>query len=481
MCAAVEIFAERPNVLFIAVDDLRPELGCYGSRAITPNIDKLAASGMRFDRAYCNQAVCGASRTSLMTGLYPEYTNERSYHVKDWRKRWAHVVTLNQHFTQNGYTTVGLGKVYHGRIKSDEVDVDHWTTWIVSEEGQYYADPRSKESIRETSSLVPGKSVIRYGSATEAADVPDEAYYDGSLALEGARQLKRIASEKAPFFLAVGFAKPHLPFNAPQKYWDLYKRDSFSMPLNIGIPPEYPEWAANVYACELRGYSDIPPANDGPASIFSDDLNLRLIHGYFASVSYVDRNIGVLLDALEDSGMANNTIVVLWGDHGFKLGEHSSWCKHTNFEIDTRVPLIIRDPRVNTANRSTEALVEFIDLYPTLSEMCGLLTPPHLQGRSFAPLFEDPSLQHRNSAYSSYPHTTSDSKKKVIGHSIRTSRYRYTEWWEVGTDQVINQILTDLIVDPGETTNLLPDQAELARDISDELRKRVAQARIANL
>jgi len=414
-----------------------------------------------------------------MTGLYPEFTGERTYHVTGWRDRWQHVITLNQHFSANNYTTIGLGKVYHGSA-GPGVDPDNWGDWI-EVKGQLYADPSSLENMRERKSSKPGQKTTKRGPSTEAADVTDDEYRDGQVAAEGARQIKKLAAAGKPFFLAVGFVKPHLPFNAPTRYWELYQRDSFLMPDNLELPPGYPEWAANRSAGELRAYSDIPLFSEGPASIFPDALNRRLIHGYHACVSYLDRNIGVLLDTLEASGAADNTIVVLWGDHGWKLGDHHSWCKHTNFEVDTRVPLIVRHPKLKGAKGSTMALVEYVDLYPTLSELCGLKAPNHLQGRSFVPVLEKPSKAHREFAYSSYPHTARDPKRSVVGHSIRNQQYRYTEWWEKGSDKLVKRVLTDLTADPGETTNVLSAKKKLADQLSGVVRKRVLEARSANL
>ncbi len=471
-CVLSAVFADetrltttRPNVLFIAVDDLRPELGCFGARALTPNIDRLAASGLQFDRAYCNQAVCGASRLSLMTGLYPEFTGERTFHVTDWRKRWADVVTLNQHFKAGGYTTIGLGKIYHGSSGAG-VDPENWTEWVTVR-GQEYGDPASRKAMRVSN----GK---RRGPSTEAADVPDDNHADGNRAAVGAARIRQLAKTDKPFFLAVGFTKPHLPFVAPQKYWDLYQRESFSLPQNLGFPPGYPSYARNVSAGELRAYSDIPL--EGTPADFPQSLNKRLIHGYHACVSYMDRNVGVLLEALKNSGAAKNTIVVFWADHGWKLGDHTSWCKHTNFECDARVPLIIHHPAMSSAKGNSQSLVELIDLYPTLSELCGLETPSHVQGKSLVPVLSDPSASHRDSAYSSYAHGRGKGKTGVTGHSIRTTEHRYTEWWEKGTDKPVDSILTNIQSDPGETTAVTDDE-ELREQLSATLKKRVLAAR----
>ena len=249
------------------------------------------------------------------------------------------------------------------------------------------------------------------------------------------------------------------------------------MPSNLGVPPGYPTYASNSRPGELRHYSDVPPASDGgntpiPAE-FPDAMNRRLLHGYHACVSYTDRNVGRLLDALERTGEADRTIIVLWGDHGWKLGDHHSWCKHTNFECDTRVPLVVATPQLAQAQGVSDALVELIDLYPTLAELCGLEAPAHLQGRSLVPVLEDPLSPHRDFAYSSYPHDGN----RIIGHSIRNQRYRYTEWWDAETDEVLDRVLTDLIADPGETTNALPDQASTGDRLSERLHEIVHSVR----
>lgn len=469
--AATALFAEKPpNVLFIAVDDLRPELGAYGSRAITPNIDRLTASGLRFDRAYCNQAVCGASRLALMTSLYPEYTDERSHHTRDWRDRHPDVVTLNQHFKENGYTTIGVGKIYHAW---DGLDTDfyNWDKWV-GVQGFKYVNPETLIKARAMAKA-NGKPFDR-GPTTEIGTVENAAYlyYDGFRAGEGVRQLQTLSESEDPFFLAVGFSQPHLPFVAPKEFWDLYDRESFSMPENLGVPPGYPEYARNAKPGEMRSYADVPLGQD--PKTFSDEMNKRLIHGYHASVSYMDWNVGRLLDALEASGKADNTIVILWGDHGWKLGEHYSWCKHTNFEIDTRVPLIIHHPHMRKAKGSSEALVEYVDIYPTLAELCGLEAPSHVQGKSFAQVLENPKKKHRKYAYSSYPRRPNDD---IVGHSIRSERYRYTEWWDAETDELLEAIATDLTADPGETTNLLPDAKKLQSKLSKDLKAIVHNAR----
>ena len=445
--------ADRPNILFIAVDDLRPELGCYGVDVKTPHIDKLAASGVRFDRAYCQQAVCGASRLSLMGGLYPTKTSEQTFHVDGWRKRHPDLITLNQHLRSQGYRTVGSGKIYHG-CGGDGVDPNNWDEWIQLK-APNYALPESEQARKDNNAAHPNNKGTSYrGPTTENAPVEDDFSIDGKRARDSAKKLGELAAGEQPFFFAVGFIKPHLPFVAPKKYWDIYQRDDFSMPDNLGVPPGYPDYARNATAGEMRRYSDYE--GKSPKD-FSDDLNRRLLHGYAACVSYTDANVGILLDALEASGAADNTIVVFWGDHGWKLGDHHSWCKHTNFECDARVPLIVRSPNAKTETHNSDALVELIDLYPTLCELTGVPTPEHCQGKSFANMLAAPSSDHRDSAYSSYPHG------KMIGHSVRFGSYRYTEWFDHKTGKPSADsppgVLTDLVADPGEITNVADESA----------------------
>ena len=459
----------RPNVLFIAIDDLRPELGTYGTDVITPNIDRLAASGVRFDQAYCQQAVCGASRLSLMSGLYPIRTGEQTFHVSGWRDRHPNVLTMNQHFGQQGYSTIGLGKIYHGH-SGRGVDLKNWGRWV-DISAAHYAKPENLETLArvQAEGKVGDEKDPAKGPLTESADVHDDTYMDGKRAAEATRILENLASDQQqPFFLAVGFAKPHLPFVAPQKYWDLYERADFKMPPNQSIPKGYPEHAANLMAHEMHKYSDFE--GESPAD-FSDDLNLRLLHGYAATTSYADACVGRVLDTLEQTGLAENTIVVLWGDHGWKLGDHGSWTKHTNFECDARTPLIIRDPRISETEPSPR-LVELIDLYPTLCDLAGIPVPGHCQGRSFRTLLTEPESGHRYDAYSSYP------AYKMLGHSLRFGNYRYTEWRD-DAEEVKARVLTNLKKDPGEVTNLVddPKHAEAVARAEERLSLRINLAR----
>lgn len=479
-------FAQQPNVLLIAIDDLRPELPCYGVAGLhTPAFDRLAAAGLRFDRAYCQQSVCGASRLSIMGGLYPTHTREQSYHVRDWRKRNPDLLTINQHFHSIGFKTVGVGKVYHSPGGPD-ADQQHWDEWAFVRP-TVYADPANLQMARTFSVHDPK---THRGALTESLDIADDRYADGMRAAKAVQMIADLAESRERFFMAVGFSKPHLPFVAPKRYWDLYDRDSFAMPGNVGIPPSYPEYAANLTAWELKFYHDFE--GNRPTD-FSDELNRRLLHGYAACTSYVDACLGRVLDALDRTGLADNTIVVLWGDHGFKLGDHSSWSKHTNLECDLRVPLLIHVPG-KPGGRKTESLVELIDLYPTLCELTGVAVPDHCQGRSFAALIEQPDAGHRGSAYSSYPAEPGVTEKAAsgmidappqrtpvmgMGHSIRFDNYRYTEWRRRPNESPTAAVLTDLAADPGETSNVVgrPEHAEALSRARVLLDQRITSAR----
>ncbi|MGD8240268.1 MAG: sulfatase, partial [Armatimonadota bacterium] len=341
----------KPNVLFFPIDDLRPQLGCYGHEAIeSPSIDRLAAEGIRFERAYCQQAVCAPSRISLLSGcrldtvgIYDLNTPLHSKHPE--------IVTMPQHFRKHGYHTVSLGKVYHH--KND--DPDGWSARPWGPSGDWaggwraYRDPesvrisnaREAEARRKWEEARKGGRNVRRpkapgGPAFEGPDVADNAYPDGLVAERAVEELRRLKGK--PFFLAAGFVKPHLPFNAPKQYWDLYDPGDIRLPENTDDPLDAPELALTNWG-ELRAYAGIP--KQGPVD---DETARQLIHGYYACVSYVDAQVGRVMDELERLGLRDSTVIILWGDHGWKLGEYSAWCKHTNFELDTRGPMILSVP-----------------------------------------------------------------------------------------------------------------------------------------
>jgi arylsulfatase A-like enzyme len=432
-------------VLFIAVDDLRPQLGCYGrSQVISPCIDRLAREGTVFDRAYCQVPVCGASRASLLTGLRP--TRRRFLNYKTWAKEDAPgVITLPQQFRLHGTTTFSLGKVFHHANDAP----GSWSepAWRPRTKLGNWRDYVTPENVKVAG---PGDGK---GPPYEIADVPDDAYLDGKIAVRAIEDLERLKKAGKPFFLAVGFLKPHLPFNAPKRYWDLYDPSGVRLPSNYHPPRDAPKQALHNWG-ELRGYTQVPPRGPLP-----DEMALTLIRGYHACVSYTDRQIGRVLDALERLGLADETIVVLWGDHGWNLGEHTLWCKHCNFDTALRVPLILKVPGFPAGQR-TRALVEFVDLYPTLCELCGIDLPAHLEGTSLVPLLEDPQRPWKTAVFSRW----------IDGDSIRTDRFLYTEWRGREGD-VVARMLYDHREDPEENVNIAagPEQADRVRDLSRRL------------
>lgn len=415
----------RPNVLFIAVDDLRPQLACYGRTQMhTPNIDRLAAGGVQFNRAYCMVPTCGASRASLMTGIRP--SRRRFVNYLTWAERdAAGVTTLNTHFKNHGYYTVSNGKIFH----HPEDNAIGWSepAWRPKNVLAYH--------LPENQAL-QSKNPRGRGPAYESADVPDETYADGQLAKKAIQDLRRLKDREEPFFLAVGFFKPHLPFIAPQKYWDLYDPAEIALPETYHRPQNAPDEAIHKWG-ELRAYTGIP--KQGP---LTDETARKLIHGYYACVSYTDAQIGKLLDELDRLGLSENTIVILWGDHGWNLGEHTLWCKHCCFETSMHAPLIVKAPGVS-GGRKTDGLTEYIDVYPSLCELAGLPQPDHLQGRSFVPLMHDPDREWKAAAIGRFRN----------GDTIRTDRYRFTEYTNPA-GRLLSRMLYDHGTDPAEDVNI---------------------------
>jgi iduronate 2-sulfatase len=479
----------KPNVLFIAVDDLRPELGCYGRDYIkSPNIDRLAARGMVFERAYCQQAVCSPSRSSLLTGTRPDTT--KVWDLKThFRKALPDVVTLPQNFKNHGYFVQGMGKIYHGGLNDRPSWSVPWqnpkaVTYALPENaalnsGKPESDPDGNQGSGSGTALssysLPGSAgsnqvstagasravnlvagdidPARYhsrGPAYECADVPDNTYTDGKVADLAVKTLREISQRPEPFFLAVGFIKPHLPFVSPKKYWDLYDETKIELAPNPFPPKNAPDYAI-LSIGELRLYHDVP------LSHVPDDLARRLKHGYYAGVSYIDAQVGKVLDELDRLGLSRNTIVILWGDHGWKLGEHDAWAKHSNCENDANAPLIVSVPGMKNASARTGALVEFVDIYPTLSELAGLPLPKYLEGTSFKPLLDNPKLPWKTAAFSQYPRTQ---RGGLMGYSMRTDRYRFTVWVDRNDCTKVDAVeLYDHQKDQQENTNIATDPA----------------------
>jgi iduronate 2-sulfatase len=432
--------AKKPNVLFIAVDDLRPEINASGSKLIkTPNLDRIAARGTTFDRAYCQQAVCSPSRSSLMTGRRPDATRVWDLETH-FRKALPDAITVAQHFKNHGYYSQSMGKIFHGGFD----DAPSW-----SEPSQYpkatpYASPEALKMIADPANI--DKKGRARGPAVESADVPDDTFIDGKVARLAVATLAKLKQKEQPFFLAVGMAKPHLPFVAPKKYWDLYNPNDIYVPAYQKLPAGAPEFVGHNNS-ELKSYADIP--NEGAI----DDATARhLRHGYYAAISYMDAQVGLILDALEKEGLVENTIIVLWGDHGWQLGEHGLWHKHTNFELAARAPLLISMPGQKAAGRKSASLAEFIDIYPTLADACGLPKPKDVDGVSLRPILDDADAKVRPVAISQYPR--SDAGKTLMGYSIRDDRWRLVLWRDRKDNSIHATELYDEANDPHETVNV---------------------------
>ncbi len=471
----------RPNVLMIAIDDLRPMLGCYGdATVISPHIDALAARGMRFDRAYCQLAKCGPSRLSILTGLRPDSIGVSGHRDEDLRAfRDAHpdLVSLPRWFRQHGYETRGFGKVYH----------DGWDDprdW--SEPAEPGRDGEMLEIVDE-SAIAGVPFAERAGVPTiiadrldcpaiQAPDVPDETLFAGRMTSRVIGLMRDREAGADPFFFAVGYRRPHLPFVAPKSWFDRYRPDpawlppanrlrppegaplmawfnsdgyvgtarnqGLTMPVRPGSIAEGMAWAGY----ELRSYRGIP--NQGPISAAEQ---LAVQHAYRACISYVDGQVGRLTAELASLGLEDDTIVVLWSDHGWHLGEQGAWSKMTNYEVATRVPFIVAAPGgARPAGGSTRSLVELVDLFPTLCDLAGLPRPGHLEGESLVPVLEDPSAVVRAFARSQFPRF----RDRYLGRSWRNDRYRLVEWTDTRSGKVVERELYDHEADPGETRNL---------------------------
>ena len=408
---------QKPNVLFIAVDDLRTELNCYGATHMkTPNIDRLASRGVLFERAYCQQAVSDPSRNSILTGLRPDAMGIYDLGTH-FRTKVPDVVTLPEHFKNNGYRTETMGKIFHtGHGNKD--DTQSWSVpkWNPGE----IMKTIPKVTRGDTTGLHMDFPMVKNVHIPfYCSDAPEENMTDGittRIAIERMNVLK-----DSTFFLAVGFNKPHLPLVAPRKYWNLYDRSRIQVPKReapVDMPP-----IALRSGSEVKSYYGVP-------KVFDDEFSKSLIHGYYASVSMIDALVGKLLEALEKNGLTENTIVVLWGDHGWKLGEYGHWAKHTNFEQDANAPLIICAPGMKKGV-TTMSLAEFVDVYPTLCDLAGFPKPKHLEGKSLLPVLKNPSAEVKKVAISQFPRGKDlgyDGKYEIMGYTMRTDKYRFTRW-----------------------------------------------------
>lgn len=467
--------ATKPNILFIAVDDLRPELGCYGSPVVkSPNIDSLAGQGVLFDRAYCQTPLCGPSRASIMTGLRPN-TSKVWHNPNKFRDTVPDAVTLSQYFVQNGYAASCVGKIFHN-VHPDEKSWSEPKKYIdgfpfdpdagyCGEENLAIIEEQKKDRIAR------GRKPDQFGqwyikaNVAEGPDVPDNAYYDGAQTDYAVDKIEQLSREDEPFFFAIGYYKPHLPFNAPKKYWDLYNREEIPLAPNPFLPENAPPMASSG-SNEIR-YLDMkhaPRAIDGKVD---DDDARRLRHGYFACVSYVDAQIGRLLEKLDELGIRENTIIVLWGDHGWKLGEHRDWAKMTNYENDARVPLIISAPGKYAKGKKAAGMVEFVDVYPTLCELAGLSIPQQLDGESIVPQLKNPKSAGKKYAFTQLirdkTYLPDEARgEPYMGCSVRSDRYRYVEWLNLNTMKIDAAELYDHTNDPQENKNVAGDPAYAA-------------------
>lgn len=412
----------RKNVLFIAVDDLRTSLGCYGDTyAATPNIDSLAARGTLFKYAYCQQAVCNPSRQSVMTGRRPD--SLRVWDLKShFRKTAPGTQTIPEVFRGHGYFAQAIGKIFHdGAIMADP------QSWSVAEQLQDTPKSDDYQLARNHVSRTAGKA-----DPDEWVNASDDAYPDGRVAKAAVEALHGFAKQKdrKPFFLATGFRKPHLPFTAPAKYWERYANHA-APPLTHPDPPSGAPALALHNSVELRGYLGIPQKG-----ALSTKLTDRLRRGYYAAMSYTDAQIGRVLQALRETGLQRDTIVVFWADHGWHLGEKGLWCKTTNYEHDTNVPLIIVDPSLPSP-RVCEDIVELVDIFPTLCDLCHVPAPAALEGTSLTPQMQGREIKAKRQAISQFPRPWFyKDEPDYMGYAVRTSTHRYVEWRKFGTREI---------------------------------------------
>ena len=472
--------AKKPNVLFLAIDDLKPMLACYGEKQVhSPNIDRLARMGTLFMANYCQQAVCAPTRASLLTGQRPDYT--QVWDLKTLiRDKVPNILTIPQFFKQQGYVTAGIGKVFDPRSVDKGADEISWSIPYLKVEKDDFAKGFDKpfQNYYQSKPLIDLINKIReegiknglkgkeledfvangHRPLYEAIDVPDDAYIDGANTQKAIRQLNQLASEEKPFFMAVGLTKPHLPFVAPKKYWDLYQRDHIKIAEYQELAKGSPEFAFQPSNELVNQY--ILPSGQRMSTGYtpkSTDLQKLLIHGYYASVSYTDAQVGKLLDALKDLKIDKNTIIVLWGDHGWHLGDHTMWAKHSNFEQATRAPLLISAPGF-PGKQVARGLSEFVDVFPTLSELAHLPIPSGLAGKSLVPMMKNPSIKLKEFAQSQYPRLND----KAMGYAIRTEQYRLVMWFKgefhkqkiEANSPVLGIELYDYKKDPLEKENL---------------------------
>lgn len=437
--------AQKPNVLLLYMDDLRPQLNSYEQKQIhSPNIDALAAKGVRFDNAYCNIAVCGASRASMMTGMLPTKTRFVDYKTRVSEEA-ATEVTLPQLFKNNGYRTISNGKIYH-HLDDRQQDWDEmWRPYAYDKNDKGLSPLDYWQSLWRDYQLPDNRKEYQAtdrGPSYESADVPDSTYIDGLMTEKVIRDLYKLKDSNKPFFLTAGFIAPHLPFNAPTKYWDMYDKESIKLPKNNFVPKNAPKVSLPSPG-EFYQYSDIPRDRE-----INDEEAKVLIHGYYATVSYVDALIGKIMGTLKTLEMDKNTIVVLVADHGYNLQEHRLWGKWTSHRTAMRVPLIIRTPEM-MKGAVANGLVDLTDVYPTLAELCSLEAPKEqLAGQSLVPILNDPSAKGKDKVFA----------RNRLGYSIITPEYSYTEFIKAEEEKPFAKTLYDYTKDINENENVAGDE-----------------------
>lgn len=475
------IAQDNPNILFLAVDDLKPTIGAFGDPiALTPNIDALASRGMAFTNTHCQQAVCAPSRASLMTSRYPDQTGvwDLETLIRDVN---PDILTLPQYLISKGYSTMGTGKIYDSRSVDSKADAASWSvpfrrSWDkkyyyneIKPVGYFYASPEARDTMARLTAEAQALGVnvmehikAHYFPSWEKTDVPIDAYPDGAILNVGTELMQEAANSNKPFFLAIGFNRPHLPFNAPTQFWDLYQRDDIPLATFREKASGTTSLAYHTWG-ELKSYTDIPDVD-----ALEEEQQRTLIHAYYAATSYIDHLIGLTIEKLDELGLSENTIIVLWGDHGWHLGDHGIWCKHSNFEQATRAPLIIYDPRHPHNEHLCSSPVEFTDIAPTLLDLAGISLPVDFEGKSLLPLLDDSTASVRQASLSQYP------RNGHMGYSLRSSRYRYNQWIK-SDGSVVAEELYDYQEDPLETMNLVGDESyrEVVLEMDSIMKERI--------
>ena len=440
---------KKQNILFISIDDFRPKISSYGeTKMITPNIDKLASEGLQFNNAYTNIAVCGASRASLMTGIRPSLNRFNDFSTRA-QVDTPQAISLNQLFMDNGYETISYGKIYH---HSDDFQ-QHWSEKDKGQIQSDFQDPKSIERVNNAEKGEYGNKNLTY----EYPDVDDYAYNDGKITQNAIYKLKVLKEDDQPFFMAIGYVSPHLPFIQPKKYWDMYDHDSIQLADNSYQPENSPFIAieAQHNSAELRkNYLDIPAQGK-----LDDDLARNLIHGYYASVSYMDALIGELIKELDDLGLRDNTTIILWSDHGYFLGEHGFWCKHSTFHEAVKIPFIMSSPGY-AKNQITDSFTELVDVYPTLCELANITPPTYIHGKSLTPVLKNPSIQLKDEIYTRYKQ----------GEAVIDANYSYTEFYRGKT--YVGNMMYDMKTDLKQNIDIskTPANAKLVKMYSQKLK-----------